>query len=350
VLNNPVHDGVFINDRTMPGGTATSASYTFNLGIVTVHEVREIQQKHSVMPGPVQYAASTAVVGGVAHQNFGQSMQYSSRAKGGGLCLPIVCQSLANALSLEKRCKVGHWLGLLHVFAGGCDSSTGGDFVEDTRAAAAADYSCTPTNTCPNLSGTNPIHNFMGECSSALHINFVSSVRARARACDVSSASPDRGLNPRRRFLLWLLGAATFDGLSSASASLCPLAAKGGGMCVCKSTHAGHPFCCAFCRLHRRRVPHGVLRRPDCAHPEHVAAVPRELRLRRRRRIRQRHVAGAVQPGRAGGRPRRAGDRIGDADGGADRHHAAAAVKGRHAGAKSGHEEDHGQAHKEADK
>lgn len=39
MVNNPVHDGVFVNDRTLPGGTATSASYTFNLGIVTVHEV-----------------------------------------------------------------------------------------------------------------------------------------------------------------------------------------------------------------------------------------------------------------------------------------------------------------------
>ena len=59
--------------------------------------------------------------------------------------------------------QVGHWLGLLHVFAGGCDPSTGGDFVEDTRAAAAADYQCTSQNTCPDLTGTNPIHNYMGE-------------------------------------------------------------------------------------------------------------------------------------------------------------------------------------------
>lgn len=59
--------------------------------------------------------------------------------------------------------KVGHWLGLLHVFAGGCDPSTGGDGVDDTRAAAAPDYTCAPTNSCPNLAGTNPIHNFMGE-------------------------------------------------------------------------------------------------------------------------------------------------------------------------------------------
>ena len=59
--------------------------------------------------------------------------------------------------------QVGHWLGLLHTFAGGCDPSTGGDFVADTRASAVADYVCTPINTCPLLNGTDPIHNYM-EC------------------------------------------------------------------------------------------------------------------------------------------------------------------------------------------
>lgn len=69
---------------------------------------------------------------------------------------------------------MGHWLGLLHVFAGGCDAASGGDFVEDTRAAAAADYSCAPTNTCPNLSGSNPIHNYMGASSLPVFVRSAS--------------------------------------------------------------------------------------------------------------------------------------------------------------------------------
>ena len=32
-------DAVFVNDRAVVGGTATSAVYTFNQGIVGVHEV-----------------------------------------------------------------------------------------------------------------------------------------------------------------------------------------------------------------------------------------------------------------------------------------------------------------------
>ena len=85
------------------------------------------------------------------------------------------CQLTASAEVASKPAfvlclvtQVGHWLGLLHVFAGGCDPGTGGDFVEDTRAAAAADYQCTSQNTCPDLTGTNPIHNYMGEPSRTL--------------------------------------------------------------------------------------------------------------------------------------------------------------------------------------
>ena len=39
VTDNVVKDAVFLNDRTLPGGSATSQTYTYNKGIVAVHEV-----------------------------------------------------------------------------------------------------------------------------------------------------------------------------------------------------------------------------------------------------------------------------------------------------------------------
>ncbi len=55
--------------------------------------------------------------------------------------------------------ETGHWLGLLHTFAGGCGH--GGDHVADTPAEARPSYTCpVKRNTC-QARGRDPVHNFM---------------------------------------------------------------------------------------------------------------------------------------------------------------------------------------------
>lgn len=56
--------------------------------------------------------------------------------------------------------EVGHWLGLLHTFAGGCTGR--GDRVADTPAAAQPTHLCDlHQDTCPYRKGRDPVRNFM---------------------------------------------------------------------------------------------------------------------------------------------------------------------------------------------
>lgn len=62
--------------------------------------------------------------------------------------------------------EVGHWLGLIHTFQGGCDNDVD-DVVDDTPRednpeSALVNSDCKSMDSCPDQPGTDSIRNFMG--------------------------------------------------------------------------------------------------------------------------------------------------------------------------------------------
>lgn len=55
--------------------------------------------------------------------------------------------------------EIGHWLGLLHPFEGGCSEPN--DLVDDTPEEGAQSDSCDPTKDTCTAPGRDPVHNFM---------------------------------------------------------------------------------------------------------------------------------------------------------------------------------------------
>ena len=75
--------------------------------------------------------------------------------------------------------ETGHWLGLLHTFAGGCGPH--GDRVADTAPEAKPSYACRPQRDTCSAPGRDPVHNFMDYGDDACMDRFTTGQVVRMR-------------------------------------------------------------------------------------------------------------------------------------------------------------------------
>jgi hypothetical protein len=77
--------------------------------------------------------------------------------------------------------ETGHWLGLLHTFEGyACDGD--GDFIDDTPFESVSTSGCPdkpPKDSCPTVTGVDPIHNYMDYSTDACYEAFTPGQVAR---------------------------------------------------------------------------------------------------------------------------------------------------------------------------
>ncbi len=185
-------NGAFAGQQS-PGGYNTSFRFqlvgtdrTANTGWFNSvrHDANELAMKGALRQGTADdlniYIRNPEGVGGYSAfpWNSGNLLEDGVTMDTG--CLPGGSASGYNLGDVAVH-EAGHWLGLYHTYQGGC--TTTNDYVSDTPAAAAANFSCPagPIDTCTGtkMKGNDPVMNFMDSTVNSCIYQFTSGQNSR---------------------------------------------------------------------------------------------------------------------------------------------------------------------------
>lgn len=179
---NPVDTGFRFE---LAGVTYTENAEWFEAGPGS-HAEREMKQELGVDdPGVLNYYSTTAgaYLGWAYLPGLTRPRQYLDGVVVDWESMPDTSDAYEDRYDLGFTAvhEVGHWLGLEHTFFRGCSAK--GDYVEDTAPMKEPTSGCPlGKDTCPNDSGTDPIHNFMDYSYDSCYFEFTPGQAARMQA------------------------------------------------------------------------------------------------------------------------------------------------------------------------
>jgi hypothetical protein len=171
------------------GVTRTINSTWFRMGLRTNAERAAEAQAKAALRVDAPHVLNFYTVGGDAAEPYAWATfpwSYAGNPVSDGVVCPFTMLpggdfAPFNAGDIGVH-EVGHWLGLLHTYQGGCGGSDG---VDDTPAHAVQTRTDGIVGTCPSSmdtcpgNGTDPIHNFMQDTSDACKYEFTHGQAAR---------------------------------------------------------------------------------------------------------------------------------------------------------------------------